>query len=190
MTLDLSRFPPTFRELLEDDRPSDLGPGQPNEALRGKLAALSVDSLAGDKRILDEQAANCCLAGLWLRHDFLDESHKLSQEIETPDGSYWHGIMHRREPDYGNAKYWFRRVGEHAIFADLGTQAAQLAHGAKLDGPASFLASGQWDAYRFIDLCEAIAAGRSKCGDFARQVARIERELLFESCWRRAFANA
>ena len=45
--------------------------------------------------------AACCLCGLWLLHDFLDESHSLSQEITTDTGSYWHGIMHRREPDYG-----------------------------------------------------------------------------------------
>ena len=55
--------------------------------------------------------AAACLAGLWLHHNFLDESHTLSQDIDTTTGSYWHAIMHRREGDYGNAKYWLHRVG-------------------------------------------------------------------------------
>jgi arylamine N-acetyltransferase len=56
-------------------------------------------------------------AGLWQMNGFLDRSHELSQSIEGKGrnraGDYWHAIMHRREPDYSNAKYWFRRVGQH-----------------------------------------------------------------------------
>ena len=63
--------------------------------------------------------AEGCLAGLWLLYDFLDESHTISQSLDTLEGSYWHGIMHRREPDYENAKYWFRRVPVHPIHAEL-----------------------------------------------------------------------
>ena len=55
-------------------------------------------------------------AGLWLYVDDLDRSHTLSQAIETPIGSLWHGIMHRREGDFWNSKYWFRRAGSnHAL---------------------------------------------------------------------------
>jgi hypothetical protein len=50
-------------------------------------------------------------AAIWLYVDDLDRSHTVSQGIETEEGSFWHGIMHRREGDFSNAKYWFRRAG-------------------------------------------------------------------------------
>jgi hypothetical protein len=59
------------------------------------------------------------LAGLWLYLDDLDRSHPIAQDIDTPTGSYWHGIIHRREGDFSNAKYWFRQVGEHPVIAQL-----------------------------------------------------------------------
>src|SRR5207245_11135 len=59
--------------------------------------------------------AACVRSGLYLRFNFLDESHTISQGIHTVEGSYWHAIMHRREPDYSNAKHWFRKVGQHPV---------------------------------------------------------------------------
>ena len=163
--------------LLGDDHVPELGPGEPNQRLRSQLAALTVQSLCPDGKIVDRQAAQCCVAGLWLWHDFLDESHRLSQEIDTIEGSYWHAIMHRREPDYGNAKYWFRRVGRHAIFEPLAAAAGELAPG------------GHWDPFRFVDLCEAIARGRSQDEPLAREVARTEWRLLFNHCYRQAMGQ-
>ena len=59
-------------------------------------------------------------AGLLLLNDFFDESHSCSQLMEgQQNADYWHAILHRREPDYGNAKYWFHHVGRHAIFHEL-----------------------------------------------------------------------
>jgi hypothetical protein len=57
------------------------------------------------------------VAGLWLYVDQLDRSHEISQTIDDATGSFWHGIMHRREADFGNSHYWFRRVGKHPAIA-------------------------------------------------------------------------
>src|SRR5262245_32813357 len=103
------KYGPGIAALI-DDRLPDLGPGAPNLLAKDQLLALVFNRTLGRKKIVDHQAARCCVSALWLWHDFLEESHSISQEIDSADGSYWHGIMHRREPDYGNAKYWFRRV--------------------------------------------------------------------------------
>lgn len=164
------------------------GAGSPNESLRPKLAALKPESLFGDRKIVDENSALCCLSALWLLHDFLDESHAISQEIETADGSYWHGIMHRREPDYGNAKYWFRRVGQHPVFEPLAAAARELATAAKEELPQDMTFLRQqtsWDPYRFIDLCKSLANPKSAGTPaelLARRIARTEWDLLFARC--------
>lgn len=74
----------------------------------------------------DHRNKRCVESGLLLLWDFLDDSHEISQTMEGKGSprtaDYWHGIMHRREPDAGNASYWFRRVGSHPAFEHLGSQ--------------------------------------------------------------------
>ena len=56
-------------------------------------------------------------------HDFLDESHTISQDLPSREGSFWHAVMHRREPDAWNSKYWWRKVGPHPVLDRLVAQA-------------------------------------------------------------------
>src|ERR1019366_5110122 len=49
------------------------------------------------------------MAGLWLYFSCFEEAHRLIDHPRTPDGVYWHAILHRMEPDDGNAAYWFRK---------------------------------------------------------------------------------
>ncbi len=58
-------------------------------------------------------------AALWLYADELDRSHVISQGIPDATGSFWHGIMHRREGDFGNSHYWFHKVGDHPVTREI-----------------------------------------------------------------------
>jgi hypothetical protein len=79
--------------------------------------------VADSLRLLGHQR-KCLEAGILLLWDHLEESHQISQTMEgqgTPrTADYWHGIMHRREPDAGNAAWWFRKVGSHPALKVLG----------------------------------------------------------------------
>jgi hypothetical protein len=164
-----------------------LGPGRADAAARAKLTGASSEEAFAPRGVVDSQMGRACIAGLLLMYDCLDESHEISQSIETASGSYWHGILHRREPDYGNAKYWFRRVGRHPVFEPLAAAARELAAAEKVDRTAEFLKDERdWDPFRFVDLCEAAAGGRSTSDALCRQIQKRECELLFEFCFKAA----
>ncbi len=163
-----------------------LGPGTPNRVVRPQLEALRLEDAFAPAGPRDRDMAACCLAGLWLYHDFLDESHAISQGIETASGSYWHGLMHRREPDAGNSKYWFRRVGDHPVFVNLQPVATELAAQANEPSAEFLRRKTAWDPFRFIDFCEAHRGQDSAAELLARRVQQAEWQLLFDYCYRRA----
>lgn len=126
-------------------------------------------------------------AGLFQWHDALDESHECSQSIEGRGrhraGDYWHAIMHRREPDYGNSKYWFRHVGSHPIFPELGRRAEPLIAAAAPEWRDRLLKNG-WDPFAFVDFCELAAAGKNpQWTELAEKIQELEMLLLLASTY-------
>jgi len=188
-SFDPNRYGPVFAALLSGDRLNELGPGRARGSAAELEAALGRPELFSGP-VLSRPLADCCRAAVWLLHDHFDRSHALSQGIDQTDGSYWHGILHRREPDFSNAKYWFRRVGPHPVFEPLRRVACDLAGSLPHDRAADYLLTqSSWDPYRFVDLCEASLAGRSTSGQLCQQIQRAEWELLFDACYRGALGN-
>ncbi len=139
-----------------------------NEAvLRDQLENVTLESLFSD-RVSDRAMGMCCVSGLWLLHNFLDESHAISQSIQSPEGSFWHAIMHRWEGDYSNSKYWYRHIGPHPVFDAIGN-----------------MFGSDWDPFKFVDNCEA-EDRRGGLSEKTRAVAVAEWKSLFEYCYSHA----
>ncbi|MCA9187258.1 MAG: hypothetical protein R3E01_11820 [Pirellulaceae bacterium] len=170
-----------------------LNAGTPNQPFRSALEQLGGGETLFDGTVVDRDMALCCVSGLWLWNNYLDRSHTISQSIDTISGSFWHGIMHRREGDYGNAKYWFRHVGQHPVFSELAQQSRQLAQTHPLsDHLLPPCRDGQWDPYVFVDLCEqANRTRRPTEGDAAlrpwcQATQSAEWWILFDYCYQHA----
>ncbi|MCC6145204.1 MAG: hypothetical protein IT368_15465 [Candidatus Hydrogenedentes bacterium] len=138
---------PLFERLPLDQAMPELVPKGP----KTDLIPL-VESIVQNRAIKPAVAA-----GLWLYIDDLDRSHTLSQGLTDHTGSFWHGIMHRREGDFSNSHYWFHRVGMHPAIAQL----------------------PNYNAHKFIDQVEA-----ARCDNPADlvELQRAEWQALFQWC--------
>jgi hypothetical protein len=169
-----------LKSLVESGSAAALGP----ERRAGALPESELDhririALKRGNHEPDREALIRSLILLW--HDHLEASHALSQDIPTADGSYVHGIMHRREPDSSNAKYWFHRVGSHPIFPKLAVEAQRLARTEGSKFSESLTLPGSWDPFAFIDLCEEARRSRNESRlEFCRRIQRCEFLLLLE----------
>jgi len=56
---------------------------------------------------------NTPLKGLWWdgKGDW-DQAHKIVQDDNSPEASWVHAYLHRKEGSIGNAAYWYSRVGQ------------------------------------------------------------------------------
>lgn len=85
--------------------------------------------------------------GLHLLNDDLAVSHALAQRHEGEAlADYWHAIIHRREGDYGNSRYWFGRVGRAPILTQV--------YGPDPNEPSAF-----------VERCRAVGRGRDAASE-------------------------
>ena len=120
-------------------------------------------------------------SALLLWNDDLDASHTLSQGLPDPFGCWLHGTMHRREGDFSNSKYWFRKVGTHAGFAPLSRRAAAvLAQAAGQPSPALAALAERWDPFAFVDLCAGATGDHGAAATLLESLQAAELELLTE----------
>lgn len=198
MTAEQRPWDEAATELLRAKRLPELTPvGAMDAVLETRLDELAAGLDAFGQR---RSAAAAVLAGLYLMNGSLDKSHELSQDIHSATGSYWHGIMHRMEPDYWNAKYWFRKVGTHRVFKELPALAAPVAARAGgMAGPsneaqrliARLGGSGSWDPYIWTDAVELQEQGRggTALSPLMKELQWLECEALLRDSYRECFGD-
>ena len=201
------RYGATVTRLVAEPRLNELGPGASNASAYDLLAAIEPAALGAGRPLKNRAMAEALCAALWLLHDYLDESHRISQSLDTLEGSYWHGIMHRREPDFGNAHYWMRRVPTHPTHPSLLIAGQQLlseaapengnrgGSGAAADDAAlrparELLRRPTWSSAAFVDLCESALGGPAPLESLTRRIQQAEWRLLFDYCYSEAFGGA
>jgi hypothetical protein len=137
--------------------------------------------------ITSDSHAYAMLAGLWLWHDWLDSSHTISQSLQTTTGSFWHAIMHRREGDFSNAKYWYARCTNHPVLQTMAPFVNDILHPLPADKSFLRLTQSGWNPNAFVDLCEQL---HNRPTDPRYPVAvvlqKLEWRLLFDHCTRAA----
>ncbi|NGP44493.1 hypothetical protein G4V62_05790 [Bacillaceae bacterium SIJ1] len=141
-----------------------------DEELSEKIKDLPNSELAREDA--PHWGADALRSALLLWNDDLYASHELSQKIEQPTGSFLHGVMHRREGDFSNANYWFRRAGVHEIYPELNKHASE--HLPDFNKSA-------WDPVAFVEEVEKATSQKDavlivKC----QEVQRIEMDLIIQ----------
>jgi hypothetical protein len=127
--------------------------------------------------------ASAMLGGLWLWHDALDECHRIVQDLIGPTGAFWHAIMHRREGDFSNAKYWYDRCADHRAFRLISAMALDVVGRHTTDKSLLRIVAGEYNPDDFVDL---VASIHDQPEDLRHRAAvrlqQIEWEALFYHC--------
>lgn len=146
-------YSPAIEKILQL---APLGPGHPFELLeKGKPVP------DGHQAVARSPLPSLVQSALYLYLDCFDEAHEIANQQEgTWAGNWLHAIVHRREPDAGNSKYWYARVKAPDLYSALGHEAVALL-GAVPPKAIEKIAhrmtkSGCWEPAIFVDLCEKI----------------------------------
>lgn len=187
----MPNLPSEFLQLIKISDLANLGPDpRPSRIPRVELDAQLETWITA--RAVAEDARPALIAAALLWHDYLEDAHALAQEIASTTGSFLHAIIHRREPDYSNAHYWFHRVGRHEAFYGIARAATPfLVKQGELPLASKLIPNGLWNPFAFVDACaEALRPGSpSHPVPILRQLQRFELESLVDDLLTRPSAS-
>lgn len=122
--------------------PYPMNPENREECIRGLQQAIHDDG--GAQGTLFE-------ALMWVRIGQIDPAHTIVESATRGIEAYIHGVIHRMEGDYWNAKYWFRQVRAPQLVDSLDRH---ILRGA----PKGYLypwGKAGFDPNAFVDACQS-----------------------------------
>ena len=177
------RFSDFIDRLLA--RPELLSHLQPKEplfwVLSDKFRAMDDSALTDGKPIQDPAQFTLVRGAVLYALDELDAAHRIFQEDHSDLGSYWHGMMHRREGDFENARYWFWRAGRLPAFQEM--------HEASRSVSPTMARQEGWDPYLLTGQCEQVRFGAHELTQECQRLLRVEFDALLEHSWKKALGE-
>ena len=121
----------------------------------------------------DGPQTSCARSLLLLAAGDLDQAHRMVQEMSTPDAAYIHGVIHRIDDDFNNARYWFRSARIHPADAEMYRRAAASS--------PTVARHSIWDPVLVTDMVET--SRTAGVTEELRVILTIEFEELLQFLW-------
>jgi len=115
-------------------------------------------------------------ASLWLRLGLIDRAHEIVQDGKRGTAAYLHGVVHRLEADYWNAKYWFRQVRDEPLLKSIGNEIIVTLDDSRCREVAmelKLIQSNQFQFDAFVDACAELTKTPSKSDTTVSMVQQI-----------------
>jgi hypothetical protein len=117
--MDCSPFLQEILERLVTPRVTMSFPPVQSDLIRKLLSA-------SDSDLTNRAHAGCLRSLLLLQAGEFERSHSIVQQMTGSEAAYIHGMIHRAEGDYSNAKYWFRQAQKDRLSVPTPVDAIQI----------------------------------------------------------------
>lgn len=173
-------------DKLKNRRPGLIFGKPYDQEVRDILQKTPVEELFSPEKVRNKTFARAVVSGLLIWNDCEAEAHSIAQDIQTAEGSYFHAIIHRREPDIWNSGYWFNRVGKHPVFTLIYDFVASNAN-ESIRG--KILSTGEWDPESFNKVVEAFQNGKNSDTDEIINIQHAELLFIIAHSYRHALGS-